>query len=232
MEAPTPTMVLLHGWCCSAADMGALADELARDHRVLAVDLPGHGDSAMPWAGRTLGDLAREVAGIGVGPMLLVGHSMGGAVAVQAAASHPERVVGVVAVDAPWILARPEPAKVALAGEPWGPSYRERVDRLVAARAALLPSVPVGAPAPDVAVGSYAALMAWDGPAATAAVTCPLVLVAAEANLVATRADAAAHPQVRVVETTGTGHWVQVERPAEVASVVRRLAAELVGEAA
>jgi pimeloyl-ACP methyl ester carboxylesterase len=84
-----PPVVLIHGWACRRADFGPIADDLARDHRVLALDLPWHGESTsvrLDWSVADLGALVAEVAaGEGMGDAVLVGHSMGAAVALEAA---------------------------------------------------------------------------------------------------------------------------------------------------
>ncbi|MGR6319701.1 alpha/beta fold hydrolase [Micromonospora soli] len=99
-----PPVVLLHGIGRTLEDFTALHAALARDHRVLGVDLPGHGGSAPLDAPHTLPVLATAVAGFldaaGVtGPVHLVGNSLGGAVAMRLAADQPARVASLVLVN-------------------------------------------------------------------------------------------------------------------------------------
>lgn len=99
-----PPVVLLHGIGRTLEDFTALHAALARDHRVLAVDLPGHGGSAPLDDPHTLPALAAAVAGFldaaGVtGPAHLVGNSLGGAVAMRLAADAPERIASLVLVN-------------------------------------------------------------------------------------------------------------------------------------
>jgi pimeloyl-ACP methyl ester carboxylesterase len=96
-----PTVVLVHGLGSRIGHWLPTARHLARDHRVVLVDLPGHGATAMPTpfsleaAVRSLsGALAEEP-----GPVVLVGHSLGGLVAAQAALDHPDRVRALVLVE-------------------------------------------------------------------------------------------------------------------------------------
>ncbi|MEU5828552.1 alpha/beta fold hydrolase [Micromonospora tulbaghiae] len=99
-----PPVVLLHGIGRTLDDFTALHTALARDHLVLAVDLPGHGGSA-PLAGpHTLPALAAAVArfldAAGVtGPAHLVGNSLGGAVAMRLAADAPRRVASLALLN-------------------------------------------------------------------------------------------------------------------------------------
>lgn len=98
-----PPLVLLHGITESRHSFDPLVDELASSHRVLAVDLRGHGESGDGDA-YDLGSMAADVAALvdqlGLGrdeAPLLVGHSLGGTVATAYAAGAPTR--GVVDVD-------------------------------------------------------------------------------------------------------------------------------------
>src|SRR6266516_2243889 len=97
-----PTLVLVHGVGGSRANGMAVAPALARDVRVLAVDLAGFGRtplgerSADVHANRIL--LDRFLEAVAAGPAVLVGNSMGGLVAMMEAALAPERVAGLVLV--------------------------------------------------------------------------------------------------------------------------------------
>jgi pimeloyl-ACP methyl ester carboxylesterase len=90
-------LLLLHGYEQSAASWRWVIPTLARTRRVLALSLPGHGDSAPAVGGYAPGrDLAPFVAGfldtVGVGPLDVVGNSVGGAVALRLALADPARV--------------------------------------------------------------------------------------------------------------------------------------------
>lgn len=90
------TIVLLHGFGGDLAGWGLVQSELARRHRTLALDLPGHGGSGPAIGGTTpegfAGTVAEVVRDLGVERFHLVGHSLGGAVAIACAGAHPQRV--------------------------------------------------------------------------------------------------------------------------------------------
>jgi pimeloyl-ACP methyl ester carboxylesterase len=97
-----PAIVLVHGLGSRAEHWLPTARLLARRHRVVLVDLPGHGLSEMPepltleHAAQAL-DLA--LASEAPVPCILVGHSVGGLVAATEALDHPERVRGLVLIE-------------------------------------------------------------------------------------------------------------------------------------
>jgi pimeloyl-ACP methyl ester carboxylesterase len=92
-----PPVVLVHGFLDVAWTWDAVARRLAADHRVIAPDLRGHGDSDWIGAGGYyhfmdyVADLDDVIARVGA-PVALVGHSMGGSVASYYAGARPERV--------------------------------------------------------------------------------------------------------------------------------------------
>lgn len=126
---PTP-VVLLHGMRVTSSMWGPVGDRLARRRPTAHPDLPGHGTRrAEEFTVAAAVDLVRgTVAELG-GPALLVGHSLGGFIAIATAARHPELVRGLVAIGC---SAAPRGAGLAayraygrlLAGNP------ERSDRL------------------------------------------------------------------------------------------------------
>ncbi|MEV0261893.1 alpha/beta fold hydrolase [Streptomyces sp. NPDC050617] len=104
-----PPLVLLHALGESSADWAAVTPAFARERRVYAPDLRGHGRS--DWPGtysldlmRT--DVVRFLDALGLDRVDLIGHSMGGAVAYLLAASHPQRVNRLVLEDVPLPLPR------------------------------------------------------------------------------------------------------------------------------
>ena len=108
-----PTLLLLHGAGASTHSWRDLIPDLARDHHVVALDLPGQGFTAMGARGRSgLGLMAADIAALiaaeGWQPRALVGHSAGAALALRLALDWPEsagpvpRVVGLNAALSPF----------------------------------------------------------------------------------------------------------------------------------
>lgn len=95
-------VVLIHGLFGSLENLGAVARLLAQDFRVLSVDLPNHGRSPHS-TGADLafmaGAVARWLAEQGLVRPSVVGHSLGGKVAMELALAQPERVGRLVVID-------------------------------------------------------------------------------------------------------------------------------------
>ena len=94
-----PPLVLLHGWAMHAGLFAPIVPLLAKRHRVLAVDLPGHGhsDSLRPWTlPRVVEALERRFADAGA--LSVLGWSLGGALALAWARHAPSRISRLVLV--------------------------------------------------------------------------------------------------------------------------------------
>lgn len=101
-----PAIILVHGWTCDETSWAAQVAALSGKYRVITLDLPGHGKSAVPardkFSMKRFADAVEAVrAAVGVDKAVLVGHSMGAVVIRQYALSYPQHVAGLVAADGP-----------------------------------------------------------------------------------------------------------------------------------
>ena len=97
-------ILFLHGWTCRRAYWRPQLEYFSRFGRIAAPDLPGHGDSAAggreKWSVAALGkDAAACARGLDGSRVILVGHSMGGAVALEAARLLEDRALAVILAD-------------------------------------------------------------------------------------------------------------------------------------
>jgi pimeloyl-ACP methyl ester carboxylesterase len=99
----TPPLVFVHGFACSHEDWGLQTDKFRFTHEVVACDLRGHGLTPGRPEECTIanygGDVAALINNLDLPKAILVGHSMGCRVVLQAAQLAPERVAGLVLID-------------------------------------------------------------------------------------------------------------------------------------
>jgi len=114
-----PPLVLVHGLGGTIENWRALAPPLATRHRVLVPDLPGHGRSSLLPEARSLDALADAVLAVAdaeeIHPAVWIGHSLGGGVALRAAALRSDVVRGLVLAAAAGIGSASRAAHVTLA---------------------------------------------------------------------------------------------------------------------
>jgi pimeloyl-ACP methyl ester carboxylesterase len=98
-----PAIVFIHGWCCDRSYWDAQLPHFAQKYIVVAIDLAGHGESGLDRKEWTMGAFGEDVVAVvnklNLEQVVLVGHSMGGFVILEAARRIPERVIGLVGVD-------------------------------------------------------------------------------------------------------------------------------------
>jgi pimeloyl-ACP methyl ester carboxylesterase len=98
------TLLLVHGLFGQSHAWDPVADDLARDFRVICPDLRGHGDSSWArdgyWTRNFVEDLRHVLDGLGTLRVLFVGHSLGARIGYAFGAEHPARVEGMLLSDA------------------------------------------------------------------------------------------------------------------------------------
>lgn len=98
-----PTLVFVHGWCCDARYWRAQVPHFSKRHRVVTLDLAGHGHSGTTRSKYSMlafgEDVQAVTEAIGANCVILVGHSMGGPVIAEAAQVMPGRIIGLIGID-------------------------------------------------------------------------------------------------------------------------------------
>jgi pimeloyl-ACP methyl ester carboxylesterase len=101
--AGSPPLVFVHGFACSHTDWQAQVQHFSARHMTVAVDLPGHGATPAPSGPGSIAQCGAAAAELlrarSLPPAVLVGHSMGCRVVLDAALRAPGQVAGVVLVD-------------------------------------------------------------------------------------------------------------------------------------
>ncbi len=237
-----PVIVLIHGWSCDANYWRAQIEDLKADYTVVAVNLAGHGASGRNrthWTIPAFGaDVAAVLTALPAGKVVLVGHSMGGPVALEAARLIPDRLLGIIGVDTFDSLgAAPQP-------NPMVDALIERlqVDYIGATRefvtTALFPASAdpalvrrvadyIARTPPEIAVPSLAALSQYYTRPALAAIRAPIVDIRSDMWPIALAAIRRAVPAFRVDTMAGRGHFPMLEDPAGFNVLLRREIAAL-----
>ena len=144
------TVILVHGWTCDESTWRDQVPALSKTHRVVTLDLPGHGRSDSPKPENFSMDLfARAVEAVRretkAERVVLVGHSMGTPVVLRYARLHPKQTAALVLVDGLVTPPAPPPGAPPLGQEfagPDGRQARERFVRSMFSAATTQPSMP------------------------------------------------------------------------------------------
>jgi len=103
-NADAPLLVLVHGGRDHCRNWDWLAQELRRDWHIIAPDLRGHGDSEWSKDGTYMMagyiyDLAQLIHQLKVSPVTIIGHSLGGNIALRYSGLYPENVAKLIAIE-------------------------------------------------------------------------------------------------------------------------------------
>jgi pimeloyl-ACP methyl ester carboxylesterase len=235
-----PPMLFVHGWTCDRTYFAPQFEHFGRNHRVVAVDLRGHGASEAPEGDYGIPVLADDVAltaaKLDLHGAVAVGHSMGAAVVVQLAARYPELVSALVLVDAAPLGTLEEQAALFgpiaenLSGADVGAVRRSFVEGalfLPTDDPALKARV-VGEmlrPPDHVARACMRGMGAWDGAAALRAVRAPVLAIHADQAINQPEKLEALSPALRNARTAGVGHFNQLLAPEEVNRLIEEFIA-------
>jgi pimeloyl-ACP methyl ester carboxylesterase len=239
--AGEPALVFVHCGNCRKEIWRETLDAFAGAHRVVAMDLPGHGRSGAGREAFTIPALGADVAALvehlELRRVILVGNSLGGPVALEAARRlGRERVLGVVAVDTLHDVEWEWPEEI------WRrtlDSYRADFPR--ACGEFMLALVPDSAPGavrervdaetcgndPRAAIALFETLRAYDQAAALRAAGVPVWAINSDAFPSAPETNRKYALSFELVLMKGVGHYPQVERPEEFQRHLRQVVESL-----
>jgi len=234
-----PALVFIHGWSCDAGYWREQIPVFMKTHRVVAIDLAGHGGSGEKRERLTMAafgaDVAAVVAAENLDRIVLIGHSMGGAVALEAARQLPGKVALVVGVDTLHDVEMRQPDEEfkrlrdtmardfpnvtrALVRS----MFRADADRALSTSVA----TDMSAAPPRVALSAIDETQAFDEAQAMKLAGVPVVCINSDmrpTNMEANRRHAVAFDAV-VME--GVGHFLMLERPKEFNAILASVLAD------
>jgi pimeloyl-ACP methyl ester carboxylesterase len=229
-----PALVFVHGWTCNRSFFAPQVEYFARRHRVVAVDLRGHGASDKPQGPYSImayaEDLAYVIEHLGLGPVVAIGHSMGGCTVLQLAAAHPDCVAAIVMLDPasfvrpPELRARTEAMVEAIEAGNQEPRWQFVADNMflpTSDRQLVEHTLAVMMAAPShVAASAMRGILAFDGPAVAAQCKVPALHLAATPPRNPPHLMSQWLPGVVNGWTVGAGHFNQLEVPDQVNAMI------------
>lgn len=227
--AGEPALVFIHGWSCDSNYWREQIPEFKKKYTLVTVDLAGHGGTdgnRSDWTMAAFGrDVASALAAVPNQQLILVGHSMGGNVAVEATPLLGGRVIGIIGVDTFKSIGTPPPSKAQVDAimKPFEADFightREIVDKhffAPNADAQLKGKIAydMSLTPPRVGIPSMRAVMEYDFTPALKQVTVPIVAINSDlgepVNEVRIRK---VLPKFRQVVLAGDGHFLMMEDP-------------------
>jgi pimeloyl-ACP methyl ester carboxylesterase len=232
-----PPMVFVHGWCCDHTFFQPQFEHFQASHSVTTYDLRGCGSSSQPADGYDIPTLADDLLwfcqSAGISAPVIVGHSLGGTIAVELAARHPDALAGIVAVEPGAFVPTAETLS-------WFKTMATKVEspegaasRQDAVQNMFLPTDGPGlsrktvatmcAVPPHIAAAVIHGFIAWNGHEALIRCKAPLLVLLAStggdndpARLLAIK------PDIHIGVTVGTGHFNQLVAPEQVTPMIER----------
>lgn len=229
-----PPLVFVHGWSCDRRYWDWQLRGFAKYHRVVGVDLAGHGDSGVNRTRWTIdafgGDVAAVVDALDLERPVLIGHSMGGDVIAETARRLRRPVAGLIWVDTYQRLGTPRtPDAIATVVRPFRDNFAATTRGLV--RGMFLPGTDAGlvdlvagdmasAP-PEVAVGALESALAYDREMPVALKELKLPVIAINPETPATDLASMAAHGVEVMLMSDVGHFPMMESPERFNRILR-----------
>ena len=234
--AGTPTLVFVHGWCCDHSHFAPQARHFANRHRVVSIDQRGFGASDKPEQDYTIEGFADDLQWLcerlEVEHPVLVGHSLGGAVALGAAARHPQLARALALCDPAIFL--PEEAgdlhRILLEGlatAGFRQAAAEFIERYLfiesddATRKACIIEQMLATPR-HVMISAFEQLRNFDETAAAQACRLPILHIDADPPFENAERMREHCPQLVAERTPGVGHFHQLEAPERVNEILER----------
>jgi pimeloyl-ACP methyl ester carboxylesterase len=223
-----PALVFVHCWSCDRHLWDAQVSAFAKDHRVVALDLAGHGESGRERKDWTIaafgGDVYAVVEKLGLRRVILIGSSMGGPVILEAARRLKDRAVELVLVDTLTDVEQKTPSEqIDAVIQRFRADYKGEATKYInqylfapSTPAAVRERVLAGATSapPQIAIAVLRAAMEYDPVPAFREVKVPIRAINSDlfpTNLDGNRKYA---PQYEAVIMRGVGHYPMLEDPA------------------
>ncbi|NIM59030.1 MAG: alpha/beta fold hydrolase [Candidatus Aminicenantes bacterium] len=236
-----PALVFIHGGLADRRFWEGQLKAFAGLHRVVALDLPGHGESGLnrkKWGIPEFGaDVKAVIDAEKLKKVIIFGNSLGGLVAIEAALLLPDRVLGVVGVDTFQVLntkIKPEEAKQR--AESFHQDFDSALKQMVRmlfhtdADPALIAEAEsrMAGTSPEAARAMFLSLAGYDVGAAVSRLTMPLRAINGDLYPTDVKGNRKVKADFDAVIMKHMGHYPMLERPAEFNNRVKEIVASLI----
>lgn len=234
-RSPLAPLLCIHGNSCDHSFLTPQIEHFQAQRRVIAPDLRGHGESDAPESdyafARLAADLAEALDQLECPPVVAVGHSMGGMVAMELSYRHADKVAAVACLDSTLVAPPGRPSRIhslleGLRSSAWRGYFTRYFEsafdsfddperkQAILERMARTPQ--------HVVVSIFEQWRLADGVAAVRACRTPLLYVSSSKPRMDTAQLAELCPQLMLGRVVGAGHFLTVEVPAQVNAMLER----------
>ena len=224
-----PALVFIHGWSCDSNYWREQIPAFKRKYTLVTVDLAGHGGTdgnRTDWTIARFGqDVATALSAVPNKQIILVGHSMGGPVAIEAARLLKGRVIGIIGVDTFKSIGAPLPSKAQVDAiiKPFEADFIGQTRALVTDHLFVKGDNPqlaqkiaydMSLSSPRVGVPSMRALLEYDFTEPLKDISVPIVAINSDLGEPVNEARIRkVLPKFRAVTLAGDGHFLMMEDP-------------------
>lgn len=223
-----PALVFVHCWSCDRSYWNAQTAAFSPTHEVVTIDLAGHGASGRARKDWTIEAFGADVAAVieeeNLKKVILIGHSMGGDVVLEAAKLLPKRILGIVGVDTFQDFTQPAFAPDQIEGFIAGfrPDFAGRAEAFV--RSMFPPSAnpdlvtrtarDMASAPPDVALGALGSAWRYQPAETLKALRVPVKGINSDMWPVNVEGNRSLVPRYGAKIMKGVGHFLHMEDPA------------------
>lgn len=235
-----PATFFIHSSAGNVTHWASQMEALSSRYRVVAVDLRGHGESDSPMNGdysvkALSADVGQVIDELELAPCVLVGHSMGGIVALDYAAHHPEAVKGLFLLDpgndSRHLSGEQKQALVRAMRENYQETSEGYWQTLIGTNEGVRTRLmnDLHAASPEAMRGEMQAMFDYDPLPALDELKNPMFCLVAKS----TQSPSSLHllrPDLPHEVVDDTGHWLQLSQPARVTQAIQNFLAELLDD--
>lgn len=238
-----PAVILIHGWSCDSNYWSAQIEPLKTKYTTVTVDLAGHGGSGRNRSDWSMGHFGEDVAAVARqlpnARIVLVGHSMGAPVALEAARRIGDRVSGIIAVDSLTTIGQPPVSarEVTMRLKPFRDDFIGYTRQFVSANFFTKDADPafirkvaddMSLSPPEVAIPAIEALMRMDYDTVLPDIHVPVVAINSDhGGATDEERIRKSLPTFSAVVIPNTGHFLMMEAPGEFNPVLLQQLAKL-----